>query len=896
MNPWSKIRSLLRRRNFDADMSEEMRLHLERRSEENRAKGMSPEEARYAARRKFGGVEQIKERVREQRGWAWWDHAVQDVRYALRQFARAKGFTAVVVLTLALGIGSITAIYSVVDGVILNPVPGPASDRLVQIGRWVHYPNRPAPNRAGLIPPVVEALATQRDFFAEFTWSDFISLERTGEDFATTASGSMVPPDFFTVLGVRPQVGRTFSADEAVIVESRQPVGDTTLVIAHRWWQAEFGGDPNVLGRVVEMGGRRFTIVGVMPDYFQYPGGDFWLPVQPPRLRPNTMTAGNIKLIARLQPGVTLARTQAMLDTVVKRLFADYPPAEVPLLEFSLRAGPSGRLWVMPLHDALQDASFGSGYQDVRRTLFGLLAAIAFVLAIVCANVANLSLARTERRQHELAIRAALGAGRSRLLRQLLTENLLLALWGGAAGLLVTGWGIKLLVAFNTLPRLRPIEVDGRVLVMALAASVLTGLAFGLVPAWRAGRTRLNEMLTQSGLGATPGARGTRYRNALVIVEVALAVVLLTGAGLMVQSVLKLLRVDPGLDASKLITVHLQLVGRSTPRTIETRNELVGRVRERLAMVPGVSAAGILKDEFNPERVLLEGTVDPVLLIRAHVGWGSSDFFRAARISLLQGRFFEQSDVGENAGTVIVNETLARLCWPGENAVGKRFRAVQKRGAPAYEVVGVVSDARVYRFDEPSRPLFYRPYPEAQIAGAPETLVARTLLEPERMVTTIREALKGESQHMRTPMISVIEQALYESTRGQRTYRNYLVTFALAGLLLAALGIYGVLAYAVALRTREIGIRIAVGAERRHVIGMVMGEGIRLIAAGILLGMMAAFWLVRLLQNKLYEVGAHDPWVAAAVVLLLMIAGLVACWLPAHRAARVDPLVALRAE
>ncbi|MEO5960529.1 MAG: ADOP family duplicated permease, partial [Opitutaceae bacterium] len=789
-----------------------------------------------------------------------------------------------------------TAIFSVVDGVLLHPVPGQASERVVQIGQWVKYQNKTTFTRTGLVPPVLEALEASRDFFAELTWCDSINLERAGDEFATSVSGAFVPPEFFRVLGVRPLLGRTFAPDEAIVVESRKPMGDTTVILSHRWWKAAFGGDPNVLGTLIELGGRRFTVVGVMPEYFQYPGGDYWLPAQRPRLAPRTMSAPNIKLIARLKPGVSMEQTQVMLATVVQRLFENYPQADLPVLQAFVRAGPSGLLWALPLQDAMQDAAFGSGYENLRRTLFGFLVAIGFVLAIVCANVANLTLARTERRQHELAVRAALGAGRARLMRQLLTESLLLALLGGAAGMVMTGWGMKLLMTFNTLPRLRPIELDGRVLTIALVSSLLTGLVFGLVPAWLAGRVRLNETLTQSGQGATASGRGTRYRNTLVVVEVALAVVLLVGAGLMIRSVVQLLRVDPGFDSSKLLTVRLNMVGPNSPRTNETRNALLTRVRERLTGLPGVSAVGIFKDGFQDEKIMPEGRTEPLLANRAHSGWESSDFFGATRIPLLSGRLLGRDDVGENVGTVVVNEMFARLCWPGENAVGKRFRAMDRRGTPTCEVIGVVSDARVYRFDEAIRPLFYRPYPEADLAGSDEMLVVRTAQEPAGLVAAIRRELKVERAFMQLPTISVVQQALYESTQAQRTYRNYLAVFASVGLVLAALGIYGVLAYSVARRTREIGIRMAMGAERRHVMGMVLAEGTRLIGAGAALGLLASFWLTRLLEKQLFGVSPHDPAVLVIVVGVLVASAFFACWLPARRAAKVDPVIALRAE
>ena len=881
-------------------MSEEMRVHLEMATEANLAAGMSPTEARYAARREFGGVEQVKENYRDQRGIRWLEETGRNLNYAVRQLAKSPGFTAVVVLTLALGIGATTAIYSVVDTVLLNPIPGPNADRLVQIGQWIQLTNQPTADRAGLSPPALEAIEANRDFFAELTWCDGLQLERKGDDFATTAFGVAVPVNFFPLLGAQPLIGRIFTPSEAVAIEQRVPVKDTVIVLSYSWWRSEFAGDRNVLGRIVELGGRRFTIIGVMPEYFQFPSGgagtQYWLPADPARTNPLTLSAPNIRLIARLKPGVTEQQAQAMLDTVAQRLLKDHPDNDRSYGEYWRQTRAGLRFWCQPLRDAIQGRTYAVGFDEIRQTLWGFFAAIGFVLAIVCANVANLALARTERRQHELAVRAALGAGRGRLMRQLLTENLLLASLGGLAGLVVTAWALKPLAAFATMPRLRPIEMDAHVLGIALLVSLLTGLIFGLAPAWRAGRTRINETLTQGAMGATTGLRGSRFRSALVVVQVALAVVLLTGAGLMIQSVVRLLRVDPGFDPSNLISVGLRLPSRAGPNGGETRNALVARLHERFTALPGVSAVGFFQNNFSQEKIAPEGQPAPRLVDGSNCGWESSDFFRAARIPLLGGRHFERGDIGENVRTVIVNETFARLCWPGDNAVGKKFRALQQRGEPTYEVVGVVGDVRVYRLDETLRPTYYRPYPAASLTGAADTFVIRTQQDPGSLIPAIRAELKAAYPELRMPYIGIYRQELYDATNAQRTYRNYLAVFAGAGLLLSAIGIYGVLAYSVVRRTRELGIRMALGAERRHVMRLVIGEGARLIGAGVVVGLVASFWLTQFLRQQLFEVSPNDPVVLSAVVVVLSAVALVACWLPARRATKVDPVVALRAE
>lgn len=828
----------------------------------------------------------------------WFDQVRQDVRYALRQFGRAKGFTIVVVLTLAVGIGATTAIYSVVDTVLFHPIPGAEADRFVQVGEWTVFSNRTTPEAVGLSPMTGEALAaTGREFFADVGWSDDAKLDRKGEEFRTMVYGAAVSENFFALFGARPALGRGFAPGEAVRTNSGTPERGTTIVLSDAWWRADFGADPKVLGQTVELSGQRFTIVGVMPAHFQFPrpGVKCWLPAESPRPQPRSMGAANLRLIARLRPGVTLAQTQAMLDTVAQRLMQDHPAGDRSYGDYWRAARRSLSFWVRPLEEMIQSRSYSVGFDELRRTLLGFFAAIGFVLAIVCANIASLTVARTERREHELAVRVALGAGRARLTRQLLTENLLLALAGGLAGLGFTHWAIKVLVAFNTMPRLRPIAIDARVFGIALVVALVTGLLFGLLPAWRAGRIPAGRALAQSGYGASTGGRGSRVQAALVVVEVALAVVLLTGAGLMIRSVVRLLRVDPGFDPVNLVTAAPDFTGPGGI-TREKRQLFLNDLQGRIAAMPGVTAVGLFKDVGWEKKYSLADRPEPVLLGNANAGVEAQDYFRAARIPLVAGRLLGRGDVGKGLGTVVVNETLAELCWPGQSAIGKTFRATEPPGTVLYEVVGVVRDSRTWKPDEVVRPTFYRPFAEAEWAGAPDKLVIRTQRDPAALIPALRAEIRALQPNLRQPWFSVVQQELFDATQPQRTFRNYLAIFAGAGLLLACLGIYGVLAYAVARRTREIGIRMALGADRGRVTGDVMREGARLIALGGLTGLVVAFWLTQLLQKQLFGVSPHDVGVQAAVVATLAAVGLIACWLPARRAAKVDPMVALRCE
>jgi putative ABC transport system permease protein len=866
---------------------------------------MTPDKARYAALRSFGGVEQIKERARDERrrGWLWLDQLAQDVRYALRYLAKSPAFTTVVVLTLALGIGATTAVYSVVDAVVLHPVPGRDADRVVQIGEEIYYGDSKTPNLAGTSPSVVEALVADADSFAGLEWADDINLDRRGDAFIESFYGDTVSSNFFALFNVAPLLGRTCGPDEAVLLdETGRPTADSVMVLSHTGWQKMFGSDPQVPGRTIDLNGHRFTVIGVMPPWFQFPHPKvlFWIPAQPIHLPPGHGRSPNTRVYARLKPGTASAEMRPHLATIAQRLSNDPTTGS----QWKRNGLPSGlALWIKSLGEALQDPMNTQGADDLRRTLIGLLAAIGFVMLIVCANVANLMLARTERRQHELAIRAALGAGRGRLTRQLLTESALLALFGGTAGLLVTRWGMNLLLVLNTMPRLRPMEIDQQALGIALSVSLLTALAFGLAPAWRGARARLNETLAQGNAMATSALSGRRYRGLLVIVQVALTVVLLTGAGLMIQSVVRLLRVNPGFDPENMLMVYPDEPGRGTQRpnrdSVAARNLFYLRVHERLAALPGVAAVGIWKNAAWAEKATVDGRTDKLDVFRGASGVEESDYFRTARVALLAGRYLEKRDLGENPGAVLVNETMAKLCWPNESAIGKRFRVPEKPaegGASAFEVVGVLGDTRAYSYDQIVRPTFYRPFQESSLVGAPIALVLRARGDPRLLVAAIRQELKAIDANVRAPSIRFAQQVLYDSTQAQRTYRNYLMTFAGVGLLLSMLGIYGVLVYSVARRTREIGIRVAIGANRRQVMRLVMSEGARLIIIGIGAGLVAAFWLTKLLQQQLFDVSPHRPEVATAVVAVLAMVGLFACWLPARRAAKIDPISALRAE
>jgi len=819
---------------------------------------------------------------------------MQDLRFAFRQLLKNPGFTAVAVLTLALGIGASTAIYSVVNTVLLNPVPGTEPDRLIQIGERSHG-NKDEFRFGGVTTHALDVLRTNEEFFSDVVWMEGLYLERKTEDFIEGIGGTMVSPNFFTQWNIKPILGRTFFKHEAVrVLDYKSLDRDAVMVASYSLWQSRFGGRADVLGQTIEANGRTFTIIGVMPRHFQFPGGarpTFWIPVE--NSNPHEDLA-NIKMFVRLKPGVTVEQTQAMLDVVARQLSQAHP--SIYDSEWRRRGGGFALL-SRPLRHEFTQTHYGA--HDLQRTLFGLLAAIGFVLLIACVNVANLMLAKTEKRQQELAIRAAVGAGRARLMRQLLTESWLLAGCGALAGLALAIWGMKVLILLipENIPRLRPIHLDGHALVFTLLATIGTVLAFGLLPAWHASRTSVGNALKRAGTGATMSATWRRYRSTLVIVEVALSLLLLTGAGLMIESVIRLLRDHPGFDSNHLLFVHPGLLRGEKYRSADVYGALFDELHERFGALPGVEAVGIAKLSGFRLGFTIEGQEQPIGLLRAGTGVGGSDLFRVMRIPLLAGRYFDKADIGKHVGTVLVNETMARLCWPGEDPLNKKFRDNQ---GGVYQVVGVIADARIglRRLSvDPVEPTFFRPYDEqAHTGGYGPFFVVRTQQDPRSLIPAVRDVIKTVERSMTTPWFQVARQTLYDATQARRTYMLYLAVFAIVGLLMAALGIYGVLAYSVGRRTREMGIRMAVGAQRRHILGMVLGEGARLVAIGVALGVLAAFWLTPLLRNQLFEVSPMDPSVLGSVVVVLCAVALLACVLPARRAMRINPMEALRYE
>jgi predicted permease len=875
---WSRLRSLWERPAAKREIDEELRFHLEQRTAENLAAGMSPEAAAREARRRFGNLQNLREECREVRGASFGEATWQDVRFGLRMLRKNPGFTAVAVLMLALGIGSTTAMVSVVKTAVFDPMPVRHTDRFVQLG-VVHKERGWYP---GINPLALCDARQQTNLFARISAYNDEALTLHGEEFPQPVQGVWVTSEFFSLWNVRPLLGRTFTADEG------QPGKDDVLVISHRLWQRQFGGDPAIVGRTVPFRERPMTVVGVMPPHFAFPTGrdEYWRPVQGPapgtdEILPNT------PVIAEMRAAVQRTEVQAYLDVLSRRQAAESPIAA----EFEMRAQDLRGMFCKP---------------EVRRTLGLLLGAIVFVLFIAAANVANLQLARTETRQQELAVRAALGAGRARVFRQLLTESLLLAVLGGATGLTVAAVGLDLLqkVIPADLPRVKPISLNVGVLGIASGVTLATGLFFGLATAWRGRRSNLSEVLKLGAATSTRDQRRGGFSRGLIVGQVALALVLLAGAGLMVRSVIGLLRINP-VDAQNIVRVYPHILGLlqrnfspdpALNKLADAAFAFLADAHQRITAIPGVVAAGVASEGHEMDVSTTPGSLR-VRLRKCWIGVEQADPLRVLRVPLKQGRWLDRSDAGEGVGRVVVNETAARQLWPGEVAVGKRFWQQERDAELACEVVGVVGDTRDYSDYVAPQPTFYRALAkEPGVDTAPMFLVVRATANPVTLYKPIGQALKDAGADLRMPRFINLGAVLRTAMAGHRTVMLYLSVSAGVGVLLATIGLYGVLAYSVARRTREIGIRMAMGAQIADIMRLILGQGLVLVAVGGVIGITVALAAGRVLRAYLFGVSSTDPVTFLAAALLLGSVAFLACWLPARRAAKVDPMVALRCE
>jgi len=791
-------------------------------------------------------------------------------------------FTVVAVLVLALGIGASTAIFTVVDRVLLDPLPMRDAHRLVEI-REIN----PAEDRISRISPsLFLELREQQDLFEDLAASTHHSVPLFGGEFPERLDGYEVTPNFFKYSGVQPILGRTFLPEEG------QPGNDRVAVISHGSWQRRFGCDPNIIGKVLLFGSSNlltpeerqpYTVIGVMPRHFQFPRRDFVFCIPQAFTEQHasqypTRWMRNWSVVGRLKPDVSLQQARAVVDAMAQRLARDYP-----------QTNTGWQIDIRPLRNTFTS-------KKVQQTLLGLMGAIIFVLLIACANIANLLLARSETRQKEIAIRMALGAGRLRLIRLLLTEAVLLALLAGGLGLLLTFWGIDLLTVLipSNVPRLKEIGVDVGVLSSTIFISMLTGVAFGLVPAWQSFNPDFVAALKEGGRTVNFGFGRVHFRNLLVGSEIALALILLIGTGLLIQSVVRLLRVDTGFDPSDLMGFQIE-APQTGYREFGQREALYRQLAQRLRSLPDVRSVGLCRPRGLSDYDV-EGRTTPVRIANTYCGVDDVDYFRAMRIPLLKGRLLTEADADVSPENIVINESMARLLWPGQEPIGKIFERTEKSEGSV--VVGVVADVKDYRLDQEPTPRFYSPFKVLLRHGAMPFghFMIRTSGDPLILTKAIRSVIWELIPNSPAPYMWSAEENLMNSTRTYRTYMLYIGFFGMVGLLLAVVGIYGVMSYVVARRTNEIGIRMALGAQRNDIFRLVIKNGVVLILIGVAMGAVGALALTRILSSLLYSVTATDPLTFIVVSLLLMAVGLVACITPARRAAKVDPMVALRYE
>ncbi len=801
----------------------------------------------------------------------------QDWRQAVRSLFRYPGFSAIAVVTLAVGIAANIIIFSVVNAVLLCRLPYPESNRLVFL--WSESPKQNIREKATAYATYSEWLG-QNKSFEELAVFDPTSVTLTGEAEPEQVMSVRASANVFSLLGGGPVMGRTFTADE---VEHKARV----VILSHGLWQRRFGASPNVLGKSLEIDGATSQIIGVMPEAFQFPGEES------PLFEPLTLMrdwesqklqrgTGSWRVIGRLKPNVSLPQAQTEMTSIAQRLEQAYPEANKDL-----------GINIVPFYLQLTGS-------NLRLAIWILFGAVVLVLLIACTNVANLMLARGLARQRELAIRMALGAGRLRLMRQLLTESTLIALIATAVGLLIATWGTRALVALSPpgIPHLDSVAIDVKVLAFTVFILFLTAILFGLVPALKVSQSHPGEALKE-GRSTSGGISGRRLRRLLVIAEFSLAMLLLLGAGLLVRSFMRLQAVKPGFDAAGVLVAQT-----APPRssTVDQWRVFYQQARESIAALPGVEAAG-----FTDE-ILVSGTSEGVITVEDRPADGpaapriplrrdaiTDGFFQALRVPLRQGRFFNQQDTQTTMPVAIVNETLARRYWPDGDALAKRFKLGSAQSAnPWLTVVGVVGDMRRQGLErQPIAQLFL---PHVQSPERRMNLLIRTTGEPTQLAPAVRNAIHSIDGRVLIYGVSTLENQMAGAS-AQRRFQTWLLTlFSVLALLLASIGIYGLLHQSVVLRTREIGTRLALGARPTDVLRLVLGEGIHLAFCGIAVGILAAFGLTRVLASLLFGVTATDATTFIAVPLVLLSAAALACWFPARRATKVDPLVALRCE
>ncbi len=873
----------------EVEIVEELSQHLEDRYEQALSRGATEGEAYEAAllELKENGllgleIRGVERSVQQdpvpmgiERGANIIGDLAQDLHYGLRMLVKNPSFTIVAVLALALGIGANSAIFSVVNTVLLRPLPYKNPGRLVMLWEEATHLGFPknTPSPANFIDwraqnTVFEAMAAMVER----------SFNLTGVGEPERFDGRRVSANLFDLLGVQPQLGRAFRAEE-------DKPGSRVVILSNGLWQHRFGGDPRVIGQTVSLNGESYTVIGVMPGSFQFPTrrDQLWVPLAFDAKEAASRGNHFLEVIARMKPGVTLQQAQAEMSTIAARLAQQYP-------EENLRVGS--------VVTALQEQVVG----DIKPALLVLLGAVGFVLLIACANVANLLLARAAARQKEIALRLALGAGRSRLTRQFLTESVLLAVTGGAVGLLLSIAGLRVLKTFipDTISQAQAISIDAKVLVFTGLVALVTGIIFGLAPAMQVSHLDINDTLKEGGRDAAGGTRGNRIRALLVIGEIAVSFVLLMGAGLLINSFMHLRNLHPGFRANHLLTMKIPLSEVKYPDK-ERRSPFYAEVLRRVQALPGVQSAAVagnlpLTYDGDSMPIGIEGRTDPPpdqrpdVILRV-VGPG---YFSTMGIPLVRGRDFREQDKADSARVVIVSEKTARHFWPGENPIGKRLKpGSTNRNIPWIEIIGVVKDVRQNDFVSEPKMQMYIPYQQLN-SFAPNALVVRTNVEPLSLTGAVRNAIWAVDKDQPVSNLRSMDEIVSEAVARQRFSMLLLGIFAALAMVLAAVGIYGVMSYSIAQRTREIGLRIALGAQKSDVLKMILRQGLRFVAAGLAIGLAASFVLTRVMASLLFGISATDPATFVSISLMLIAVALLASYIPAVRAMKIDPMLALR--
>jgi predicted permease len=881
---------LFRKEKTEKQLDSELRFHLEQQVADYVKAGMSPEQARRRAQMEFGGLEGVKEECRESRRVQIIDTLIQDVRYGMRMMRKSPGFTIVAVLTLTLGIGANTAIFSVVSGVLLNPLPYPHPDQLVTL-----HESKPNFERGSVSYPNFRDWQKDNHTFSGMAIYRNYAFSLTGRGDAEQVQSQLISSDFFQLLGVTPVIGRLFAQGEDEIGAA------PTVLISAGLWERKFGSAPDALGKSLTLDSRDYTIVGVIPASFDlsvgvFSASDVYVPIgQWSNPLVNHRSAGlGIHGIGRLKPGIRMEQARADMDTLTRNLAAAYPEDN---------KGISASL--VPLRAQIVG--------DVQPFLIVLFAAVGFVLLIACVNVANLLLARSNRRTREFAVRIALGASKARVMRQLLTESVLLAFAGGALGLGVAAWGTRaMLKTFPaTLPRAGEIGINARVLIFSVLVSVLSGILFGLIPALKTSRP---DVLARMKEGSQMGRTRHRAQNIFVVTELAMALVLLAGAGLMIRSLTRLWSVDPGFDPHNVLTFGISLPPSMAKASPDQIRAAFRALDDKFASIPEAEATafswGAFPMQGDDEDVFwMDGQPKPAS--PNDMNWTLSyvvgpAYLKAMRIPLLRGRFLDDHDTEHEPLVAVVDDVFAEKFFPGKDPLAARINLDDHIGhALPTQIVGIVKHVKQWGLDSDDkqalRAQIYRPFmqlPDQAMALSPSgtSVVMRSRTATPGLFDSIRSVLHRMNSEYVVYGAQMVDETISSSLSARRYSMILLGAFAVLALVLSSVGIYGVISYVVGQRTHEIGIRMALGARRIHVLRLVLGQGSRLIAVGITVGVAAALALTRLMANLLFGVSATDPLTFLCVVALLMMVALLACGVPARRAMRVDPMRALRYE